>query len=129
MKPPTRRRRLLLATPAILFSLGILFLSSTPGSQVPSTGIAYGDKVEHVVEYLVYGLLLLLPTRDLGWRGRWISLGAGLAFAAFDEAFQTTVPGRVGDIADWAADAVGLVMAVVAASVLPRFTVKSESRT
>jgi len=129
MNPPARRRRLLLAAPAVAFSVGILFLSSRPGSQVPSTGIAFGDKLEHVVEYFLYGLLLLLPTRDLGWRGRWISLGAGLAFASFDEAFQTTVPGRIGDVADWAADALGLLLAVITASVAPRLTAKSGMRT
>ena len=46
MNPPARRRRLLLAAPAVAFSVGILFLSSRPGSQVPSPGIAFGDKLD-----------------------------------------------------------------------------------
>jgi len=120
VSPPTQRRRLLLAAPAIGYAALILFLSSRPGSQIPSTGLPFGDKLEHVAEYFVYGLLLLLPTRDLGWRGRVLSLAAGLAFAAFDEAFQTTVPGRIGDVADWAADAVGLALAVIAATLVAR---------
>ena len=111
MRLPSRRR-LLLALPAIAYAALILFLSSRPGSQIPSIGIAYGDKVLHVAEYFLYGLLLLYPTRDLGWRGRVLSLAVGLAYAAFDEAFQTGVPGRAGDVFDWAADAVGLAVAV-----------------
>jgi len=106
--------------PAIAYAALILFLSSRPASQVPSTGLPSGDKLLHVAEYLVYGALLLLPTRDLGWRGRLLSLVVGLAYAAFDETFQTTVPGRVGDLADWAADAVGLALAVILAEVVTR---------
>ena len=129
MSPPTRSRRILLATPAVAGAALILFLSSRPGSQVPATGIAYGDKLEHVAEYFVYGLLLLLPMRGLGWRGRILALGAGLVFAALDEGFQTTVPGRVGDLADWAADGAGLVFAVILAVAVSRRGADSAKRT
>ena len=120
MNPPRRRRRLLLALPAVGYALLILYVSSRPGSELPGTGVPSGDKLLHVAEYFVYGLLLLLPTRDLGWRGRAFSLAVGVAFAAVDETFQSTVPGRFGDATDFAMDVVGLVLAVVVAATVSR---------
>ena len=112
MSPPTRRRRLLLAAPAVGYGALILLLSSRPGTDLPGVGIPYGDKGLHVVEYFLFGVLLLLPLRGFGWQGRAFVLAAGLAFAAFDEAFQGTVPDRIGDAADVAADVAGLLLAV-----------------
>ena len=112
MSPPTRRRRLLLAAPAVGYAALILLLSSRPGTDLPSVGIPYGDKGLHVLEYFLLGVLLLLPLRGFGWQGRAFVLAAGLAFAALDETFQGTVPGRIGDAADVAADVAGLLLAV-----------------
>ena len=111
MNPP-RRRRSLLALPAIAYLAAILVLSSRPGTDLPSTGVAGGDKGLHVLEYFVLGVLLLLPVRGLGWRGRLPVLAVGIAFAAFDESFQTLIPGRFGDAADFAMDVVGLLAAL-----------------
>ena len=112
MSPPRGRRRLLLAAPAIGYAALVLLLSSRPGTDLPSTGIAGGDKWLHLVEYFGLGLLLLLPVGGLGWRGRALALAVGIAFAALDEAVQTTVPGRFGDVGDFAVDVLGLVLAV-----------------
>lgn len=113
MNPRKRARRILLALPAIAFASLILILSSRPGTDLPSTGIAQGDKGLHIVEYFVFGLLLLLPIRDFGWRGRVPAVVIGIVFAAIDESFQTIVPGRFGDVQDFAADAVGVLAALV----------------
>lgn len=109
--PRSTRSRLLLAIPAIAFAALILYGSSRPNVQLPSLPLPSEDKVLHVAEYFVYGLLLLLPLGGLGWRGRGLALAVGVAYALFDEAYQTTVPGRFGDLADVAADAVGLLLA------------------
>jgi len=39
-------------------------------------------------------------------------LAVGIAFAAFDETFQTLIPSRSGDAADFAMDVVGLLAAL-----------------
>ena len=109
---PRKRSRLLLALPAIGYAVLILVLSSRPGADLPSTGVAQGDKGLHVLEYFVFGALLLLPARVFGWRGRAAVLAAGFVFAAIDETFQTTIPGRFGDAADFAMDVVGLLAAL-----------------
>lgn len=112
MKPPKRRRRLLLATPCIGFAALILILSSRPATDLPSTGVAQADKLLHAVEYLVFGLLLLLPVRGLGWRGRFPAFVVGVVFASLDESLQTYIPGRFGDAADFVMDVVGLLAAL-----------------
>ena len=109
---PRKRSRLLLALPAIGYAVLILVLSSRPGTDLPSTGLAQGDKGLHVIEYFVFGVLLLLPARVFGWRGRAVVLAAGIAFATIDETFQTVIPGRFGDAADFAMDVVGLLAAL-----------------
>ncbi len=116
MNPPkrSRRRRLLLALPAVSYAALILVLSSRPGTDLPSTGVAQGDKALHVLEYFAFGVLLLISVRGYGWRGRFPALAAGIAFAAFDESFQTLIPGRFGDAADFAMDVVGLLAALAA---------------
>ena len=95
------------------FAFAILYLSTRPAQDLPSTGVAGGDKYLHAVEYFLFGLLLFLPVRGLAWRWRAATLALGIAFAAFDEAVQTTVPGRFGDPADWSLDVLGLVLALL----------------
>jgi len=112
VNPPKRSRRVLLALPAIGYAALILILSSRTATDLPSTGIAQGDKGLHVLEYFVLGVLLLLAVRGFGWRGRLPLLAVGMAFAAFDETFQTLIPGRSGDAADFAMDVVGLLTAL-----------------
>jgi len=126
VSPPKGRRRVLLAIPAIAYASVILFLSSRPGADVPSLGIPFGDKFLHVVEYFLLGLLVLLPVSDAGWRHRLLAIALGIALAAIDESFQTTVPGRLGDVADFIVDVGGLLAAVVFdATVRPwRFTAR-----
>ena len=111
MRPPSRRRSLL-AAPAVAYAVLIFAASSLPGSQVPATGVPNGDKLLHAAEYGVFGLLLLLPVRDLGRRGSLVALAVGGVFAATDELHQAFVPGRSADVLDFAIDVVGLLLAV-----------------
>lgn len=67
------------------------------------------DKVAHLSAYLVLGFLLAraLPIPRaailLGW-----------AYALSDEIHQRFVPGRTFEVADWIADAVGVLLGVLA---------------
>jgi len=115
LSPPKRSRRVLLALPAIGFAALILTLSSRSSTDLPSTGVAQGDKGLHVLEYFVFGLLLFLSVRGLGWRGRIPAFVVGVVFAGLDESFQTFIPGRFGDGADFVMDVVGLLSALAVA--------------
>ena len=117
---PSSRNRLLLAVPAVVYAAFIFAVSSVPGSQVPSVGVAGGDKFLHVAGYALFGLLLMLAVRPLGGKGAIVALAVGAAYAASDEIHQAFVPGRSADPLDFAVDVAALVLAVMIVLVLRR---------
>jgi VanZ family protein len=91
--------------PAVVWAAVLFLFSSRP--TLP-TDLGGGlDKVAHFGAYAVLGLLLAQGalTSRLAWG--WPVL-LGLAYAASDEIHQHFVPGRSPDVADWAADALGV---------------------
>ncbi len=101
--------------------VGLIFsLSSIPGSDLPAPfAIPHLDKVAHLLEYSLLGLLLGRAIR-FTLRGRrpaaavGLTLLAGGAVGALDELYQRRIPGRSCDIRDWIVDvaAVGLSLAL-----------------
>lgn len=92
--------------PAILYGLGIMVLSNQQNLPVISP-FSWFDKVEHIIEYLLFTVLVFI-----GWpKSRYFHILAVLALFAFsDELHQYFVPGRFSSIWDWAADMVGTSM-------------------
>ena len=71
------------------------------------------DKVKHFSAFFVLGGLLCYVTNSPRWFLRFTSIGlAGMAYAAIDEWTQRFIPGRVPDVADFVADALGLWTAI-----------------
>lgn len=92
--------------PALVWAAIIFALSSR--STLP-TDLGGGlDKVAHFGAYAILGALLahgaIAWGRGIGW-----PLLLGIAYAASDEFHQSFVPGRHSDVADWLADALGVV--------------------
>jgi VanZ family protein len=93
----------------------ILYACLAPTEQLPSVSV--WDKAEHALAWAALtGLgLALWPRRP--WRVAAFTLGLGAAI----EALQATMGlGRTGDLADLAADAVGVAAAVGLAALLGR---------
>lgn len=93
---------------------GLLFgLSSLPSVPLEPAW-PQGDKLLHLLAYLPLGWLAhgaFASLRQLGrrpWRLRLAALGAAALYAASDEWHQALVPGRTADLADWAADLLGI---------------------
>jgi VanZ family protein len=117
---PTVRATIGSWLPAIAY-VGLIFsLSSIRGSDLPAPfAIPHLDKVAHLLEYSLLGLLLERAIRfTLGGRRRAAAVGwtllAGGAVGALDEIYQRGIPGRSSDIRDWIVDvtAVGLSLAL-----------------
>ena len=89
------RRRLLL-----LYVLLLLFLNLTP--RVPSSPVANGDKLAHLVEFAALGFL--------GWC-LWPYL---LPLPFLLEFLQLFVPGRTFSFADMAANLIGFTLGLIA---------------
>jgi len=76
----------------------------------------YPDKVEHIIEYAIFGFLLYhtlknSPERTLRNYASVFAVIIGTAFGATDELHQFFVPGRRANIWDLAADSTGVIIA------------------
>jgi VanZ family protein len=99
---------------AIAYVALIFFVSSRPYLQAPGPNFEMKDKLAHVTEYAILGLLV---TRALG-RGMspsrvvtvFFVIAVCATIAGVDEFFQGTVPGRNKDVMDWLADVGGVTI-------------------
>ncbi len=95
--------------------VGLIFALSAQPRLAPPLTFQHADKLLHLAEYAVLGVLLARAIRR-SWPWRSITAAAlltltlGLAVAAGDEWFQSTVPGRDATVFDWYADGFGLVL-------------------
>jgi VanZ family protein len=105
--------------PAILYIVLIFSGSSIHGQDLPSL-IPNLDKVAHLLEYSLLGLLLGRAIRfTLGGWSRVaaiaLTIAAGAAIGAADELYQRGVAGRSSDIRDWIVDVLAVSAAVLLA--------------
>jgi len=96
--------------PFLAFASAILLFSSVPRLPEVPRG---SDKVLHFLEYAVFAFLFwrALVKKDL-FSFRWASFLPVVlispGFAALDELYQSTVPGRHASFSDWWADVAGI---------------------
>lgn len=97
--------------PVIGYGILIFYLSSLE-IKIQHPPFAYYDKVFHLMEYGIFVWLWYRAFRA-SWsipRQGWLWLVAfviTVAFAAFDEMYQSRTPSRVSDLYDFMADALG----------------------
>ncbi len=108
--------------PVILYTGLIFTLSSIPNLSVPG-GFKASDKLVHVVEYFLWGVLLRRALdRTIRAPGSLVSALAivtGACLAFLDESFQRTV-GRNYSYFDMAADVTGVVLAQIVYDIAAR---------
>ncbi len=114
------RTILIFWVPLIAWVLVIHNFSATPGQDLPSVGIPHADKIFHLVEYFVLGVLLIrafdhsaalvINKSDFNVGLAKLSILAiiiALCYGAIDELYQRAVPGRSCDLFDYLADCAG----------------------
>ncbi|MGE5179866.1 MAG: VanZ family protein [Bacteroidota bacterium] len=116
---PDRRRLFLLYWLPVIGYMGMIFsLSSIHGSSIP-TFFPGVDKLEHLGEYSLFGLLVGRAIRfTMGPTSRRLqaalgTIAFGAAVGALDELYQLRVPGRSSDIHDWMTDVGAVTLAVL----------------
>ena len=92
----------------------VFLVSGQSQVATPDFGITL-DKVGH---FAVFGALATSILRldwflSRGWKGAFLAAFLVMGYGAFDEARQTLTPGRTVEVADWIADALGAVTAVM----------------
>jgi VanZ family protein len=104
--------------PAIAYAALIVGLSSLTNVHLPKVQFIEIDKVIHFCEYAIFTWLVYRATAHLHVRvgveeATFLALGFVALFAFGDEFYQSFVPGRQSDAADFLAD-VAAAMVIVA---------------
>ena len=100
--------------PAVVY-MAVIFTLSAQSKLPAAPGILGWDKLQHLIAYAVMGLLLFRAAilRPLTRLGPYLmTLIIGALHGAADEYHQSFVPGRNMSAHDWAADVLGLVLAL-----------------
>jgi len=117
-RPPERRFLVLFLRywlPVLAYVTLIAYLSAQPNLK-PPIRFENSDKVYHVLEYLVLGVLLAralranLRNREPAYAAI-VALGLGILIGTGDEYLQSFIPGRESSALDLLADSAGLVVA------------------
>lgn len=103
--------------PAWLWGLFILLMTSYPKIDIPQYDLVSMDKVLHAGVYFIFAILVSRAmthynTTELK-QHILLSTLLTVGFALFDEIHQIFIPGRHGDLADAAADIVGIIAAQI----------------
>jgi len=110
-------QRFWLKVPAILYAMVIFGLSSLEKAPLEIMPIWNIDKVVHLTEYAVFGMLLMLAfsgSRAVKFiqRPNFRSLLLGTLYGLSDEIHQYYVPGRICSVYDFTADVLGILLGV-----------------
>lgn len=121
--------------PPFIWAFLIMIASSIPADKLPTVQIFGWDKIAHVCVFFIFGILIL---RSLYHRNKKINSKKQIAmltlvfvvsFGIFDELFQSIIPGRISDIYDLIADAVGGILAVSLFNFINRYARKISGTT
>jgi VanZ family protein len=94
---------------AAFFLAAMLFVGAEKAAEIPLFPPPF-DKAAHFGYFLAMGLLAFA---GLGARFWWMAIPVLIAIGTADELHQLTVPGRHGSVWDFAADAVGVLVAAM----------------
>lgn len=117
--------------PAILYSGLIFFLSSIQQNSIPPVSLFGFDKIVHLIEYLIYGLTLMLAyskskSKKIVNNAFGISLITGILYAVSDEIHQFFVPGWDMSIFDLSADVLGIFFGLIIFNKIVQYKTNSE---
>lgn len=110
-------------TPAILYVLLILGLSSLNQSTVAKFSWGIQDFILHAIEYNLLGVTLIWAIlRDKPWHelksSYRLSVSIGALIGILDEFYQSFIPGRFSTVEDVVADVFGVILSIISFSLL-----------
>ena len=84
--------------------------SSLKGTSIPKSYIFTLDKLIHIVEYFIFGVLLYFSIVVITKHSIILSLTLGMFYSFIDELYQSTVYSRDASGFDVIADIIGLIL-------------------
>ncbi len=91
----------------------ILIVSRIPGNYFPEYKLFTFDKLLHIIEYSILGILGINSLRQISLTGIVLVILGGILFAGLDEFWQYFTPGRFASRYDALADTIGIIIGVV----------------
>ena len=88
----------------------MLIASSLKGTSIPKSYIFTLDKLIHIVEYFIFGVLLCFSIVSIAKSSIILSLILGTFYSFIDELYQSTVYARDASGFDIIADIIGLIL-------------------
>lgn len=101
---------------AVIAYVAVIFILSSWSNPPSGPSLLHLDKVAHVIEYGILGILLGWAARPKLRGTKLIALAVvlGILVAVSDELYQGVTPGRESSVYDVVADCVGLILGVLA---------------
>ena len=87
--------------------------SSLEGNSIPKSYIFTLDKLLHIIEYFIFGILLFFVFFFTSNKPDVISFILGIFYSLIDELYQSTVIGRDSSALDVIADIIGLILSIL----------------
>ena len=84
--------------------------SSLKGTSIPKSYIFTLDKLIHIVEYFIFGVLIYFSNVGITKYSIILSLTLGIFYSFIDELYQSTVYARDASGFDVIADIIGLIL-------------------
>ena len=94
----------------VAYMILILGLSSIPAQDFPKTWLLTWDKLIHLVEYFILGVLVMKSMNTISYRTLKIVLPFGILFGGLDEYLQSFILGRFSSGWDILADTIGIAI-------------------
>ena len=96
-----------------LFIVLMIIGSSYEGNSIPKSYIFTLDKLLHIIEYFIFGILLFFVFFFISYKPDVISFILGIFYSLIDELYQSTVIGRDSSALDVIADIIGLILSIL----------------
>ncbi|MBT3946923.1 MAG: VanZ family protein [Candidatus Marinimicrobia bacterium] len=92
----------------VAYMILILSVSSVPAQSMPKTWLLNWDKLIHLVEYFILGILAMKSMNSISYRTLLVVIPLGIVFGGLDEYLQSFISGRFSSGWDVLADTIGV---------------------
>ena len=94
----------------LIYMVFILSLSSFPGESIPKSWLLSFDKLIHLIEYFILGILLMNSMKSISTKMLIVVIPFGIFFGMMDEYLQSFISGRFSSGWDVLADTIGVII-------------------